>query len=568
MLRCSARCRARAARPHGGGPPRRAAHTQARRRRKRRPTPHHRAHAEDDAGAVLDAVRRASSGGGDLARTLELLRRCSRLLRGRPSGAGPAPEVERLRGACGGLLERAAADGLARPADPRALRGTLALAGRLAARGLVAPPPSLRRQLVDALLEREDGLGLPDVAGTAQAAASAFRGPLFSEREAAPLLAMLARRAESLLDLHGPPAPMGGPAGGGGGPCAKQWGHLAALAGGFGELRVYNSRVVEVLRCSLQPAAHAAAEQLRSASPGTASCVPERALGQLCWSVGRLGPPCPDIHASLGALACDAIPRALQISTLAKVSWWSAALGALGGPPREFGGPLQAALAARLAWATERRRSEQKQRRASEDRRWNSAVSHVLWGLACQQWSVGDEYASTFWAAVDSRELRRDTATKCRLHQCLLELGAPCGSLSASQVELAASCRAAFLEQARRIRAAAAEPIEGTLHGRVGKVLRRASDLHLEHEAVLPNGYTVDLLLRGDGAARPVAVEVDGPSHFLHASQVPRGETLMKRRHLASQGLLVVPVPYWEWSALELMPISARVEYLRERLAG
>ena len=65
-----------------------------------------------------------------------------------------------------------------------------------------------------------------------------------------------------------------------------------------------------------------------------------------------------------------------------------------------------------------------------------------------------------------------------------------------------------------------------------------------------------------------LAIEVDGPSHFLHASQVPRGETLMKRRHLASQGLLVVPVPYWEWSALELMPISARVEYLRERLAG
>ena len=66
-------------------------------------------------------------------------------------------------------------------------------------------------------------------------------------------------------------------------------------------------------------------------------------------------------------------------------------------------------------------------------------------------------------------------------------------------------------------------------------------------------GYSVDLVVKSpDGAA--VAVEVDGPSHFLvdGGAQKPTGATLLKRRQLSALGCWsrLVSVPYWEWDAM------------------
>ena len=47
---------------------------------------------------------------------------------------------------------------------------------------------------------------------------------------------------------------------------------------------------------------------------------------------------------------------------------------------------------------------------------------------------------------------------------------------------------------------------------------------------------------------REVAVEVDGPSHFVGRS--PTGATALKRRQLRAAGWALLPVPYWEWNAL------------------
>ena len=49
-----------------------------------------------------------------------------------------------------------------------------------------------------------------------------------------------------------------------------------------------------------------------------------------------------------------------------------------------------------------------------------------------------------------------------------------------------------------------------------------------------------------------IAVEVDGPSHFLGRSQQPNGATLLKRRQLRHFEWRLVSVPYWAWDRNEI----------------
>ena len=65
-------------------------------------------------------------------------------------------------------------------------------------------------------------------------------------------------------------------------------------------------------------------------------------------------------------------------------------------------------------------------------------------------------------------------------------------------------------------------------------------------------GYSVDLVVTSQGGTE-VAVEVDGPTHFLvgRDAHTPTGATLLKRRQLGALGWpRLVSVPYWEWDAL------------------
>jgi hypothetical protein len=85
------------------------------------------------------------------------------------------------------------------------------------------------------------------------------------------------------------------------------------------------------------------------------------------------------------------------------------------------------------------------------------------------------------------------------------------------------------------------------------------------------SGYSIDCLVLSWQEYKNVkiAVEVDGPTHFIRQSgESPRrsakGATMMKRRHLALLGYSVVPVPYWEWD--ELKGTQAKEAYLRGKL--
>ena len=51
----------------------------------------------------------------------------------------------------------------------------------------------------------------------------------------------------------------------------------------------------------------------------------------------------------------------------------------------------------------------------------------------------------------------------------------------------------------------------------------------------------------GDASPDLIAIEVDGPSHFLYKSVRPTGSTIIKRRQLQRAGWRLIPVPYFEW---------------------
>ena len=62
-----------------------------------------------------------------------------------------------------------------------------------------------------------------------------------------------------------------------------------------------------------------------------------------------------------------------------------------------------------------------------------------------------------------------------------------------------------------------------------------------------------------------VAVEVDGPSHFVGRSQQPTGATLLKQRQLRHFGWRLASVPYWGWDHHQRQQAGLK-QYLQMRL--
>lgn len=65
---------------------------------------------------------------------------------------------------------------------------------------------------------------------------------------------------------------------------------------------------------------------------------------------------------------------------------------------------------------------------------------------------------------------------------------------------------------------------------------------------------------------RHVAVEFDGPSHFVRGGRRPLGETLLKYRLLKLQGWDVVRVPYQEFDKIPFWASMERQRYVQRIL--
>jgi len=70
-------------------------------------------------------------------------------------------------------------------------------------------------------------------------------------------------------------------------------------------------------------------------------------------------------------------------------------------------------------------------------------------------------------------------------------------------------------------------------------------DLQPQEEVLMKSGYRIDAVVEVNG--KQIAVEVDGPSHFIARER--SGRTILKHRQVAAlDEMKVVYIPYWEWN--------------------
>jgi hypothetical protein len=133
------------------------------------------------------------------------------------------------------------------------------------------------------------------------------------------------------------------------------------------------------------------------------------------------------------------------------------------------------------------------------------------------------------------------------------------GLLPAPSPELLAAARKSWIDQARdgedNTRA-------GKLQAAVSACLMRMGVAHANERWCDRAERSIDIAI--EGGATPIALEVDGPSHFLQDGR-PDGSTLMRNRMLAAHGWRVVVVDHREWDAQKTQ--EQREAYMRDLLA-
>jgi hypothetical protein len=84
----------------------------------------------------------------------------------------------------------------------------------------------------------------------------------------------------------------------------------------------------------------------------------------------------------------------------------------------------------------------------------------------------------------------------------------------------------------------------------------------IQEQRTADGAFSIDIAAV-TAAGQQLAVEVDGPSHFVRPGRVVEGPTQARNRALAARGNRVLSVPFWEWDALKG---SEQAAYLVELL--
>jgi hypothetical protein len=134
------------------------------------------------------------------------------------------------------------------------------------------------------------------------------------------------------------------------------------------------------------------------------------------------------------------------------------------------------------------------------------------------------------------------------------------GLLLAPTPELLAAARKSWIDQVRD----GGDYLQtGRFHDDVSAYLTRMGVAHANERWCDRAERRIDIVI--EGTTPPVALEVDGPSHFLQDGR-PDGSTLLRNRMLAAHGWRVVVVDFRAWIAQKTL--EQREEYLRRLLAS
>lgn len=127
---------------------------------------------------------------------------------------------------------------------------------------------------------------------------------------------------------------------------------------------------------------------------------------------------------------------------------------------------------------------------------------------------------------------------------------------------------------ALRCNEARAGPFSSKLHQSVSETLTSMNILHINEVPVFGGVYHLDIVLSNAQADYCIAIEVDGPSHFLHLSRNGRrylkfnAETRLKRRLLKRLGWKVVSLAYTRWNGARASPTRSKQQHQQEILSS
>ena len=109
-------------------------------------------------------------------------------------------------------------------------------------------------------------------------------------------------------------------------------------------------------------------------------------------------------------------------------------------------------------------------------------------------------------------------------------------------------------ERLRREHLTLAAPASSDFHLHVSEMLEQMGVVHHNEVKVFEGVYHIDIVV-GEGAPSQthgkIAIEVDGPTHFVPNSTTPTPHTALKRWLLEREGYIVISVPFFEWGPLQ-----------------
>ncbi|GBF93376.1 hypothetical protein Rsub_06414 [Raphidocelis subcapitata] len=204
-----------------------------------------------------------------------------------------------------------------------------------------------------------------------------------------------------------------------------------------------------------------------------------------------------------------------------------------------------ARLFAALAGAAER----QAQRLNTQD------LCNLAWALAVadQRQLAGAAAALAQRSATAGVWAQTGALDRCQLYQVHLWLLD--GQRAESGSGLAGPLTAAQLQQCKEaweagLQEAAPQHRRNAFERSVFECARRLPGLaDCCQEARTPDGaFSVDVAALHAASGLRLAIEADGPTHFLRPGREVGGDTLARNRALSARGCVVVSVPYWEWA--------------------